>query len=159
MRRVWKDPNKSIHKSGPFTPTKTVCTGYAKPGVSATSRRVSSLRLRAAFFVCSVDGASFCCVVVDGDHGDAGAGACGSITEPGVIGSVRRECRSLGSRNFSADGRPLVTQINCATSQFSLSLSLSLVTSSFFLLTFGPTCFFLVRFCRLVLGLKCSSKT
>ncbi len=123
-------------KRDPATPTKTVCTGYAKPGVSATSRRVSSLRLRAAFFLCSVDGgASFCCVVVDGDHSDAGAGACGSITEPGVVGSVRRECRLLGSRNFSTDGRPLVTQTNCATSQFSfLSLSLSLVTS-FFLLT------------------------
>jgi len=157
VRRVWKDPNKSIHKRCPFTPTKTVCTRYAKPGVSATSRRVSSLRLRAAFFLCSVDGASFRCFVVDGDHGDAGAGACGSITEPGVVGSVRRECRSLGSRNFSADGRPLVTQINCATSQFSLSLSLSSRVSS--CSPVGPTCFFLVRFCRLVLGLKCSSKT
>jgi hypothetical protein len=122
VRRVWKDPNKSIHKRCPFTPTKTVCTRYAKPGVSATSRRVSSLRLRAAFFLCSVDGASFRCFVVDGDHGDAGAGACGSITEPGVIGSVRRECRSLGSRNFSADGRPLVTQINCATKVYCCEL-------------------------------------
>ncbi len=125
-------PQQINTKRDPATPTKTVCTGYAKPGVSATSRQVSSLRLRAAFFLCSVDGASFCCVVVDGDHGDAGAGACGSITEPGVVGSVRRECRLLGSRNFSADGRPLVTQINCATSQFSfLSLSRSLYRHEF----------------------------
>jgi len=157
VRRVSKDPNKSTQKGAPPLQQRQ-CIGYAKPGVSATSRRVSSLRLRAAFFLCSVEGASFCCVVVDGDHGDAGAGACGSITEPGVVGSVRRECRLLDSRNFSADGRPFVTQINCATSQFSfLSLSLSSRISS--CSPVGPTCFFLVRFCRLVLGLKCSSKT
>ncbi len=157
MRRVSKNPNKSINKGAPPLQQRQ-CTGYAKPGVSATSRRVSSLRLRAAFFLFSVDGASFCCVVVDGDHGDAGAGACGSSTEPGVVDSVRRECRSLGSRNFSADGRPPVTQVDCATSQFSsLSLSLSSRVSS--CSSVGRTCFFLVRFCRLVLGLKCSSKT
>ncbi len=147
------------YKKGPRHSTKDsvhwVCEARGFSNVKAS---VITLRLRAAFFLCSVDSASFllrCC--------RWRSRWCGrwSMWEHHWA-KRRRQCTArmqIAGQPQLQCGRPSVCHSNQLCNQSVLfSLSRSLVTT-FFLLTCWTYLLFLVRFCRLVLGLKCSSKT
>jgi hypothetical protein len=79
---VWclERPKQINTKRDPSTPPKSV-HWVCKAKVLAMSRWMSSLCLHTIFLFCSMDGPSFCCVVVDGNHDDVGTRARGSIIE------------------------------------------------------------------------------
>ncbi len=92
-------PKQINTKRNTPTPLKTM-HWVCEATVLAMSRWMSSFCLHTIFLLCSMDGPSFCCVVVDGNHDDVGTGACGNVTDSFVWRSL--ELRRQGRKSIKS---------------------------------------------------------